>query len=256
MMLRRALEHMREIGAQFLVTGEVLGQRPMSQRREAMLLTEREAGATGLVLRPLSAKLLEPSIPEREGLVDRARMLSISGRSRNEQIALARTLGIEGYPAPAGGCRLTEPGFAGRMKDLLERDRQVAARDVQLLKYGRHFRLSFGSKAVVGRNEKENSRVSSLARPGDILVLPTQLPGPTTLILGSADGNDIRLACAMTASYTTRDQPSVELQILGGDQPGTFVVSSLPRQSLETFRIRPLRPGWRRSSALAGRYTS
>lgn len=249
LMFRRALSHMKEVGAQFLVTGEVLGERPMSQRREAMRLIEREAGAEGLVLRPLSAGLLEPSLPERKGWVDRAKLLSISGRSRKPQIALARELGLNDYPCPAGGCRLTDPGFAGRMKDLLDHEPEITVRDVRLLRWGRHFRLSPTSKAVVGRNEEENKQVSSLAGPEDRLIEPSALPGPTTLLMRNRPAEEEGLACAIAAAYTAPDRPAVEFNARGaGGVCRPTSVKPLPRERVESLRVRPLSRGWRQSS--------
>ena len=249
LMFRRALAHMREVSAQFLVTGEVLGERPMSQRRQAMRLIERESGADGLVLRPLSARLLEPSLPEREGWVDRAEMLSIAGRSRKPQIALARELGLNDYPCPAGGCRLTDPGFAGRMKDLLDHEPEITARDVHLLRWGRHFRLSPTSKAVVGRNEEENGRISSLAGTDDILMEPSALPGPTTLLVGNRAAEEEGFACAVAAAYTAPDRPAVEFDVLRQRVRVQRPVSAkpLPRARLDSLRIGPLPRGWRRA---------
>ncbi len=254
LMFRRALSHMKEVGAQFLVTGEVLGERPMSQRREAMSLVEREAGAEGLVLRPLSAKLLGPSIPERDGWVDREKLLAISGRSRKPQIGLARELGIGDYPCPAGGCRLTDPGFAGRMKDLLDHEPEITVRDVRLLRWGRHFRLSPASKAVVGRNEEENGRISSLAGAEDILIEPVTVTGPTTLLAGSRTAEEREGAYGIAAAYTAPECAAVEFEVRGaGGVSRPISVKPLPRERVESLRVRPLPRGWRKlSAALTG----
>ncbi len=262
LMFRRALAYMREAGAQFLVTGEVLGERPMSQRRDAMRMIDRESGTEGLVLRPLSAALLEPSLPEREGWVDRARMLSISGRSRKPQIALARELNLNDYPCPAGGCRLTDPGFAGRMKDLLDHVQDITPRDVQLLRWGRHFRLQPSTKAVVGRNEEENLKIAALADPGDIVIEPLTLPGPTTLLARArdapagegephADGetSSLKIAAGIAASYTAQDAESVEFELRGAAPADRITVEPLPRGSFEEFRIGPLDKSARSQSA-------
>jgi hypothetical protein len=214
-----------------------------------MRLIEREAGAGGLVLRPLSAGLLEPSLAEREGWVDRARMLSIAGRSRKPQIALARELGLNDYPCPAGGCRLTDPGFAGRMKDLLEHEPEIGARDVRLLRWGRHFRLSPKSKAVVGRNEEENGRLAGLAGPDDLIIEPLSARGPTTLVAGSFAGADVDTACAIAASYSTGGAEPIEFEVEGGRTcRRTPLATALARGDLDTMRVRPLRKGWRRES--------
>jgi len=178
---RRAWEHAESIGARFLFTGEVLGQRPMSQRRHAMLdIIDRHSGLEGLILRPLSAQRLPETLPEKQGWVDREAMLDLSGRSRKPQMAMADEMGITDYPCPAGGCLLTEPDFGSRLSDLFERHPDCTAVDVQPLKLGRHFRTDDGCKVVVGRDHSENLRLVALAPPG-VLVVPVDVPGPTVL---------------------------------------------------------------------------
>ncbi len=153
-MLKKAKVYMEESGGSFIITGEVLGQRPMSQRRDAMRLIEKEAGLEGLILRPLSAQFLPITLPEREGWIDREKLLNIQGRSRKPQMKLAEQFNIRDYPCPAGGCLLTDPGFARRIRDLMEHQYDFSLNDVHLLKFGRHFRLSPKVKLVVGRNEE------------------------------------------------------------------------------------------------------
>ncbi len=248
LMFRRALACMQEAGAQFLVTGEVLGERPMSQRRDAMLMIERESGAEGLVLRPLSAGLLEPSLPEREGWIEREKLLSMSGRSRKPQIALAKEFGLDDYPCPAGGCRLTDPGFAGRMKDLVDHTQDIAPRDVQLLRWGRHFRLSPGTKTIVGRDEEEDGRLSRLAGKSDTVIEPSVTPGPTALVVGNVSGEEIGLACSIAAACMKSNGEAVEFEVrVAGTDRGGIRASALPRERVEGLRIRPLPRGWRRA---------
>ncbi|OIO39001.1 MAG: hypothetical protein AUJ75_01965, partial [Candidatus Omnitrophica bacterium CG1_02_49_10] len=165
-MFNKAKVYMEEIGASFIITGEVLGSRPMSQRRDAMNRIEKLTGLKGLILRPLCAKLMEPTIPENNGWVDREKMLDISGRSRKPQIELAEVYGMHDYPCPSGGCLLTDPGFSKRLKDLIDHG-QADLDNVKLLKVGRHFRLSDKVKVVVGRIKEENERLISMAMPGD-----------------------------------------------------------------------------------------
>ena len=156
-----------------------------------MRLIEREAGLEGLILRPLSAKLLPPSIPEKEGWVDRERLLNIQGRSRKPQIQLAAIFGIHDYPCPAGGCLLTDPGFAGRIRDLMAHDPGFTLNDVHLLKMGRHFRFSPKAKLIVGRNEEENQKIQTFSREGDLLIKVAHHPGPLSLLRGEPeDGGD------------------------------------------------------------------
>lgn len=199
--LSRGAEIMRETGANFLVTGEVVGERPMSQNRTAMRLIDKETGLEGLVLRPLSAKLLEPTLPEKEGWVDRDRLLEIHGRSRKPQFELAREFGIRDFPTPAGGCLLTDPGFAARMRDLLAHDPDCDLNDAHLLKVGRHFRLDPSVKAIIGRDERENHTLESFARDGDLLMEASDYPGPITLVRGPASEEQTELAAAITIRY-------------------------------------------------------
>ena len=198
----RAKEHMKERGADFIITGEVLGERPMSQRRDAMELIERKSGLSGLILRPLSAKLFPPTIPEQEHLVDRNCLLAIQGRRRIPQFELAEKLGITDYLCPAGGCLLTYPEFSARLKDLLEHNPEFGMKDANLLKYGRHFRLPNGSKAVVGRNESENNVIESFILTGDVLLVPKDMPGPSVLCSGMKSSSDMYLAAGLAATYT------------------------------------------------------
>jgi tRNA U34 2-thiouridine synthase MnmA/TrmU len=200
-MLKKAKAYMEESGASFIVTGEVLGQRPMSQRRDAMRLIEKEAGLDGLILRPLSAQFLPITIPEKEGWVDRAKLLNIQGRSRKPQIKLAEQFNIRDYPCPAGGCLLTDPGFGHRMKDLMDHDPGFFLNDVHLLKFGRHFRLSPDAKLVVGRNEEENRKIETFARTGDVLLKAAHYPGPVSLLRGSDDERELEKAASITARY-------------------------------------------------------
>ena len=200
-MLSKARELMEQYGAKFIVTGEVLGQRPMSQNKQALETIVKKAGVEGLLLRPLSAKLLPETIPEREGWIRREELLSFSGRGRKPQIELARTLGIPDYAQPAGGCLLTDPGFSQRLKDLMAHD-GLRGDDIELLKIGRHFRLSQTAKLVVGRNEKENERLLNLAREDDYLFMPTdELAGPTSLGRGILSEELIKLSCSITCRY-------------------------------------------------------
>jgi len=199
--IRRAGEVMRETGADFLVTGEVVGERPMSQNRGAMRLIDKETGLGDLLLRPLSARLLEPTLPEREGWVDREKLLAFHGRSRKPQFELAKKYGIRDYPTPAGGCLVTDPGFAVRMRDLLNHHPECDLNDVRLLKVGRHFRLDDSVRVIVGRDERENHIVASLMREGDVLMECATHPGPMTLVRGPAAAEHLRLAAAVTIRY-------------------------------------------------------
>lgn len=176
-----ARRFMEEAGASFVATGEVLGQRPMSQHRRAMDLIERESGLTDRLLRPLSARFFPPIQAEREGLVPRSMLLSIEGRSRKPQMELARGLALGDYPCPAGGCLLTDSQFACRVREMLAHEPDSHLADACLLMHGRHYRLPDNSRVVVGRNEKDNQHIAALARPGDALLTPAEGTGPTAL---------------------------------------------------------------------------
>ncbi|MGQ9662811.1 MAG: hypothetical protein ACUVWX_10830 [Kiritimatiellia bacterium] len=237
---RKAREMMALLKAAFVVTGEVLNERPMSQNLRAMRLIEKEAGLEGLVVRPLSAALLEPSVPEGRGWVDRSRLLSISGRCRRPQMALAESLGIRDYPCPAGGCRLTDPGFAARMRDLIEHVEKITVNDVNLLKVGRHFRLSESVKAVVGRNEAENSRLNDLAQIGDVVMMAADFPGPVTLVRGHASLDLLTQAAAITAYYGKgRDRSQVVIRFgrARETEPGELTVAPIAEPLLGQLRI-------------------
>lgn len=211
-MLKKAKAYMERSGASFIVTGEVLGQRPMSQRREAMKLIERESGLEGLILRPLSAKFLPPTIPEIEGWVDREKLLDIQGRSRKPQMQLAEQFGIRDYPCPAGGCLLTDPGFSKRLKDLMTHHPDFTINDVHLLKIGRHFRLSPDVKLIVGRRQDENQKIKTFARKEDILLKVNKIPGPLSLLRGRFKGDEVEKAASITARYCkAKDLDMVEV---------------------------------------------
>jgi tRNA U34 2-thiouridine synthase MnmA/TrmU len=202
LMLQTAGQIMEAEGFDFLATGEVVGQRPMSQRRDALVSVDKLSGYAGSILRPLSAGLLPVTIPERQGKVDRQRLLRISGRSRKQQMALAVHYGIHDYPSPAGGCLLTNPGFAARLRDLFSTQGNVDLRDVELLKQGRHLRLPQGSRVVVGRIHADNVRLRELARPEDIIMKVDEVPGPTALLPGGATAADVEVAAAVVAAYS------------------------------------------------------
>lgn len=201
---RKSKELMAEIGASFIITGEVLGQRPMSQFRRQMDLIEKEAGLDGLVVRPLSAKLLPATIPEKMGWLSRERLLDIEGRSRKPQIALAKDLGINDYPCAAGGCLLTDPEFAKKIKDLIEHD-ELDMSNIDLLKVGRYFRLSEDVKLIVGRNESENKMLTALARNGDYVFGPAAINGPIGVGRGIFTQDYAEIACRIVARYCDRD---------------------------------------------------
>lgn len=206
--LRKAREYMEEIGGSFLVTGEVLGQRPMSQRLDAFRVIEKHSGCEGIVLRPLCARRLPPTVPERNGWVDRERFLAIEGRSRKEQIRLAADWEIGDYPCPAGGCLLTQKGFAAKVRDLLAHNAAPQTADLLLLKVGRHFRLADGRKAIVARDESENKRLEALARGRHPFYVADRFSGPSVCIEGSNGTDPVDLLGRIYARYAKPGTPA------------------------------------------------
>jgi tRNA-specific 2-thiouridylase len=219
LMLREAGALMAPAGFDFLFTGEVLGQRPMSQNRGSLNLIARESGFADLLLRPLSAKSLKATAPEIRGWVDRERLLNLSGRGRKRQMALAQEYGITRYPAPAGGCLLTDPGYAARLKELLRHVREASRPDLELLKYGRHFRLPGGAKAVVGRTERENEAIQALKTPGNFLLQGEQYPGPLVLGCGVETREDLEAAAGLAAAYSDAPEGTPVTIIAGPGGP-------------------------------------
>ena len=206
LMFRRAGEIMTAEGGDFLFSGEVLGQRPKSQNRRALDIVAHASGYAEVILRPLSALLLPPTRPEAEGLVDRERLLGLSGRTRKPQMELAEKYGLSDYPSPAGGCLLTDPIFSRRLKEVMARTPEGGPLDphqVELLKWGRHFRLPGGAKLVVGRNRGENETLEGLAEPGDTIVKAAGFPGPSVILSGSrASAEDLETAAGVTLAYS------------------------------------------------------
>lgn len=209
MMLAEARKIMEKEKFDFVATGEVLGERPMSQNQKALGLIEKESFLTGYLLRPLSAKLLKPTVPEKEGLVDRNKLLAISGRSRKKQIELAKKWRIDDYPTPAGGCLLTDFEFGKKLKDLFAVNPKCGDNDIQLLKYGRHFWAAADkTKIIVGRNEKENGILQKLAGKRDVLIEMEEYPGPLTLVRNYAAKEvsikNIEKAKILTQQYSNK----------------------------------------------------
>lgn len=182
LMIRKAWAYGQSRGAALVATGEVLGQRPMSQNRQALDTVARESGAAGCLLRPMSARLLEPTVPEQHGLVDRSRLLDIEGRTRTRQMALAAQWGITDYPSPAGGCLLTEDVYSRRLAAAFGRG-EDALEIVELLGIGRHFRLESGGRVVVGRDRLENEALLARRPAGSCVIDGTALPGPLALLI-------------------------------------------------------------------------
>ncbi|HKC79198.1 MAG TPA: tRNA (5-methylaminomethyl-2-thiouridylate)-methyltransferase [Nitrosopumilaceae archaeon] len=211
MMFEAGKKHMEEIGAEFIISGEVLGQRPMSQHGPALRTIEKESGLEGKIVRPLSAALLPPTKPELNGLIKREDLGKIRGRSRKEQLRMAQEFGIENPPNAGGGCLLTDPKFAIRAKDLFQHVQTPTTNDIDLLKIGRHFRFDQKTKLVVGRNQDENEMLKALALDGDMLLETKDHVGPVSLIRGEISQKLMELATAITLRYSDapKDVPSV-----------------------------------------------
>jgi tRNA U34 2-thiouridine synthase MnmA/TrmU len=237
-MVKRAASLAERCGAAFVFTGEVLGSRPMSQRREALNIVEKESGLAGRLLRPLSAKLLPPTEMEASDLVDRERLYGIKGRSRKQQIKLAAEFGITDYPTPAGGCLLTEVGYSAKLKDAFEHG-ETGYSDISLLRVGRHFRLPDGGKAIIGRNETENGLIEARLSSGDLLLEVKNVGSPVTLLRNSGPG-DLEPAAALTVRYSdARNAPggiAVSVREARDGSESTIVAAFEPGLE-ERFRV-------------------
>ena len=219
-----ARKMMNEIGASFIVTGEVLGQRPMSQHKRAMMIIEKESGLERLIVRPLSAKIMAPTIPEENGWIDREKLLAFHGRNRTPQIKLAEDLGINDYPCPAGGCLLTDSAFSRRLKDLIDHG-TLDINNAELLKVGRHLRITPDFKFVIGRNEKENDILTVLAQEDDIVFEPKEdVSGPTGLGRGKWDEKMMNIAANAMARYIKSDTDEIEIEVGKKSDPKKTVI--------------------------------
>jgi len=216
LMLCKAGEMLEEEGASFIFSGEVLGQRPMSQNMSALSVIASESGFQGLVLRPLSAKRLPITTPEEKGWVKREDLMDFSGRSRKPQMELASRFNITEYPAPAGGCLLTDEGFSRRLKDLFSLAPNPDLYEIEILKLGRHFRVGSNTKLVVGRNKRENQAILSLSKEKDLLLRTVDVPGPTVLALGYISPEFEELAATITVSYSDAENDELtEVRLIG-----------------------------------------
>jgi tRNA-specific 2-thiouridylase len=238
LMLNEAKEFMEMVGGEFIVTGEVLGQRPMSQRRDALDIIDRETGLKGRVLRPLSARLLRPTVAEEKGIVNRELLYAFNGRSRKPQMALAAAFGLTDYPAPAGGCLLTEPNYSYRLKELLDHDPDPSLKDLLLLRTGRHFRLSRDCKAIVGRDKAENGDIVNLSGGAGMLLRVPGVGSPMTTVRGHANERIVMTAAAICARYSdAKDQLLVEVKVNDGGQEYIVKVPPADDDLVEELKI-------------------
>lgn len=230
-MFKTALNMLESEGASFIITGEVLGQRPMSQRKEALNSVKHLAGDENLILRPLSAKLLEPTLPEINSWIDREKLKGISGRSRKAQLALAKEFGFDDYQSPGGGCLLTMENFSNKLKDAVINEKVENESDIELLKFGRHLRLSGGAKLIIGKNESDNLKLSSIKTDKfDEILLPSDIVGPYALLSKNANKDDVLLAVSVVLSYAkTKTDESYKVPFNGK------IITSKPHSSKEEF---------------------
>lgn len=235
--LRRAKKIMEEMGASFISTGEVMGQRPMSQRRDTLFRIENEAGCKGILLRPLSALHLNPTIAEQQGLIDRNKLLNIAGRGRARQIEYARQYNLT-YPNPAGGCILTNVQSGHRYLDLAQHNPDFTMTDFKLIAYGRHFRISDTARLIVSRDEHENNVLLNIAEENDCYLYPTDVPGPVSILRGTFTEQDALLAAAITARYSKgRDSESVKVAVVEGEKRQYHLVKPAEDTFCESIRI-------------------
>ncbi len=234
--LKKAKQYAKEVGADFLFTGEVLGERPMSQHGPALKTIEHEAGLKGKLLRPLSAKLLAATVAEKKGLVDRNRLLSIQGRSRKPQLELAKDYGITVFPSPAGGCLLTCEEYAKKLRDLFENKKRITVADVALLRVGRHFRVG-RNKIVVGRNRDENNFLANNRAKGDYYFELPDIVGPISLLQGPKTKSAIEAAAKLTAFYSDAKTSEAKVKF-GKEKLNRKMTVTLPtRPEVDKLRV-------------------
>ncbi|WP_371804671.1 hypothetical protein [Candidatus Lokiarchaeum ossiferum] len=214
--LERAKEYMNEIGAQFIITGEVLGQRPKSQMIRALKTIENEAGLAGRILRPLSAKLLDPTIMENEGIIDRSLLLDIQGRRRNIQVELGRNFNLIEQYCAGGGCRLTDKNFASRLKDYFNFTENPKMADMKFLRIGRHFRYQ-NLKFIVGKNENENFKLKTWVTNQDVLIEAKDISSPITLVFNPKKQEDLILPAQITLRYSDTEENSNYMEVFSNN---------------------------------------
>ncbi len=239
LMLKKTKELMASTGASFLISGEVLVHQPKGKNHSLLEKISREAGVEGLLLRPLSAKLLAPTIPEQQGWVDRNKLFDFSGHTRQPQLELAVMLGVIDYPDASAGCLLIDPGFAKRLRDLLKLGEYDLA-NIALLKVGRHYRFSSDAKFIVGRNEDENTEIEKLAQDGDILFVPPEdIGGPSALARGNFDEKLINLAAGILTRYCDiGDNPSGEIFCRRLPEDQSHPINAIPVPDEESVKYR------------------
>ena len=235
-MLKEAKMLMKKFDASFIITGEVLGQRPMSQNSQALKTIQKESEVNELLLRPLSAKLLAESRAEQAGLIDRNQLMDIKGRGRGKQLKLAEKFNIQNYSSPAGGCRLTEKEYAKKLKDLLEHQKNISWNSVKLLNIGRHFRIG-KNKIVVGRNHEENEIIKNHQGKNEIIFEVPGVGSPSTLLQGQKNKTAIALAAKLTARYSDHEKGSISVNYGQKELENATTIEPASQNEIEKYRL-------------------
>ena len=234
--LKKSKAYAKEIGAKFLFTGDVVGQRPMSQHFKTLMLIEKEAGLSGKIVRPLSASLLPPTEAEKKGWINRKKLLAFEGRRRAPQIDLAKKFKIDGFMCGGSGCRLTDKSYAKRIRDLFEHQKRTILNDFVLLNFGRHYRFN-ENKIVTGRNEFENNKITALKKKSELIFQIKDVEGPTTIIRGKADKKTIELAASLTARYSDATGRKVIVQYGKDKLNKEILVSKATQEEIDLYRV-------------------
>ncbi len=239
LMFRLAGSVMQERGFDFLFSGEVLGQRPMSQNKTSLRYVEKHSGFDGYIVRPLSGKNLPETTPEKEGILDREILLDIKGRGRKKQIKLAAEFGIKEYPAPAGGCLLTDKGYTNRLRDLFEHQENCTEEELHLLKYGRHYRLNPQTKLIVGRTQSDNDNILKFHNPQrDIVIDVKDYPSPVALIPHGAEKDSVMLAASICTGHSKAPKLApVKVFVKTGKKKKTIQVIALQPDDVRKLLI-------------------
>jgi tRNA U34 2-thiouridine synthase MnmA/TrmU len=239
MMFKLAGEIMKEKGFDFLFSGEVLGQRPMSQTKPSLRYVEKHSGYDGYILRPLSARRLPETIPERQGLVNREQLLDLAGRSRKPQIKLAKNFGIKEYSTPAGGCLLTDKGFSRRLKDFFDHQTTWTENELYLLKFGRHLRVNDNTKIIIGRTHDDNQNILTYHDPNaDTIIEVIDYPGPITLVPRGSSKEMLILAASICVGYSRAPGLApVEVSVTDPKDSQTITVLGIPPKDIQHFMI-------------------
>jgi tRNA-specific 2-thiouridylase len=235
-MLKKAKTYAKRIGAKFIITGEVLGERPMSQNYKALMAIEKEASLEKRIVRPLSARVLPITEAEEKGWIDRSKLLDIRGRSRKKQIVLAKKYNIKEYPTPAGGCLLTYKEYGNKIKDLLDNKKRISKNDLILLKFGRHFRYN-RTKIIVGKNEEENKNLLELKNKRDYVFEVPNHGSPITLLQGKKSRSSIRLAASITAKYSDAEGDNIQVEYIDSSSKHIIYIKPIDEGTLDRLRV-------------------